>query len=254
MIRTVNSIFIYFLTIMFLSVGGEELYSQCPTIVNRSHIIKDASIYYNLSDIPEPIKGQIQLAINSWNNALQSNGSGIRFISGIPSSATASTPILNFVLGGSSGSHFGDFITEEVAPVTSGIEIATIHLFTDGTFPDGTRLFDPTRSGYNTIFIKVALHEIGHAFCLEHPSDPQVPEASVLNNPMGTNDSWGRVPTTVQDCDTTALRSVYGSNGGGGGGSGGGSCIPRYDYEYDIRYVNDRPFIVGIISIYLGCW
>ena len=88
---------------------------------------------------------------------------------------------------------------------------------------------DPTRSGSDTIFLKLYLHEIGHTMGLDHPKkSEETAQRTVMNggaSRMGeTNDSLNNIPTTIKECDRTAIKSspLYATNGGSDPGDGGG--------------------------------
>ncbi len=78
-----------------------------------------------------------------------------------------------------------------------------------------TAAYDPSAAGYDTMFLKQALHEIGHTMGLDHPPNPtgngcdQTDGASVMNYACGTNDSENNMPTAVADCDNDEVTNNY---------------------------------------------
>jgi hypothetical protein len=100
---------------------------------------------------------------------------------------------------------------------------------------------DPTQSAYQTLWYKIALHELGHIFGLADVYQPypcnSYPLMSVMDQVCGTNDSGQGIAFSPTTCDTTEVETVYAADypggscteGGGdcgGGGGGGGGCIP----------------------------
>ncbi len=67
----------------------------------------------------------------------------------------------------------------------------------------------PGAPGLDTIFLKIALHEIGHTMGLGHPSEtsPEVNGQSVMNSGSGTNDTNNAVATSITNCDNNAVTS-----------------------------------------------
>jgi hypothetical protein len=107
---------------------------------------------------------------------------------------------------------------------------ATITFYPNATFPNtSTRAFVSTAPGWNTIFQKLALHEIGHTMGMKDVDISnvcgQADAASVMNGVCGVNDGVNNMPTNVANCDNNVVSAnpVYGGTGGGGGGGG---CVP----------------------------
>jgi hypothetical protein len=67
----------------------------------------------------------------------------------------------------------------------------------------------PGAAGLDTIFLKLALHEIGHTMGLGHANESgqEVAGQSVMNGGSGVNDTDGAVPTTLTTCDNNAVQS-----------------------------------------------
>jgi hypothetical protein len=86
--------------------------------------------------------------------------------------------------------------------------------------------FDPGKEGYDTAYLKAALHEIGHTMGLGEMPTPtggvcaQTNGATVMNGFCGTNDMGGgstpggNLPTAPSTCDNDVLHSGYISQAG----------------------------------------
>lgn len=270
--RPLHYLSITLVLLLILVSSNATLYSQstspCATTSQSNQAwAQNTTVYYNLSNITDPqIKQQIQNAINAWDSANQSNNSGVRFSSNTP---PAGAPTISFQVGGASGNNAGH--TDPVVNLSTGvIQSATVNFYTEGTTPKGDPIYDKNQPGYYDMFLKVALHEIGHTMGLDDAPVPdtgycdQPDGATVMNGYCGTNDKGGNMPTTVTDCDKNALNSSdspypppppSGGGSGGGGYDGGGgyySCTDYYWYYYE-SYDGGQTWDF-VDSEYAGCW
>jgi len=129
--------------------------------------------------------------------------------------------------------------------------------------------YNPTAGGYDTIFKKVALHEIGHTMGLAHAYATGTDvctltaHVTVMQGICGTNDSADKMPQSVTSCDQAKINEEYTAgncwgcsnqqciedntfgtftaagcddqcSGGGGGGGGGEGCFCIRDYDCDL--------------------
>jgi hypothetical protein len=75
--------------------------------------------------------------------------------------------------------------------------------------------YDSNATGYNEVFLKIALHEMGHTMGLDDVQGTSTPGASVMNRPgptpndAGTPNQPARIPTQAQSCDNGAVNSSY---------------------------------------------
>lgn len=179
-------------------------------------------IYYVFENIPSGTqRNQILAAISNWNSAVNSrcpwqsinpgpnpgNGVTLRFRNG---------EIRNY-----GAARFDENI------VTAGqIWDATITFNPNLVIPPNNILFyDPNVGGYNTVFIKQAMHEIGHGFGMNHYTSghpnactQQSSGSSVMNDACGVNDNGAyfgstfypsNQTTNVTNCDFSQLNSVH---------------------------------------------
>ena len=65
--------------------------------------------------------------------------------------------------------------------------------------------FDATKPGFDTVFLKGTLHEVGHTMALGHAPSPQTAGKSVMNGRSGINDVNNLTPTDVQPCDKQSV-------------------------------------------------
>lgn len=67
--------------------------------------------------------------------------------------------------------------------------------------------YDPDELGYDSIFLKIDLHEIGHTMGLDDAPSPQQSLRTVMNNPssLDINDSFDRLPKEIKPCDFQSL-------------------------------------------------
>lgn len=207
---------------------------------------------------------QINNAADKWTTAnTNSNVSGVTFntttpLNQVPPSAT----VLHVA--------FEEF---QLAPPAVGPDVDTRARFvvngwngiyiTDATIFFNTRalanslnfesrpFFDPASPGYDTVYEKLGLHEIGHGMGLGHPNG-EVAGESVMNTSAecpndAPNDACNHNPTNITPCDNATTNSVYydpppptptpgggggGGGSGGGGGGGGGGCYSYSDYYH----------------------
>jgi hypothetical protein len=266
------------MVLLLLLLGGNaKTYGQTPspcatTDQSSQAWAQDATVYYNLSNITDPqARQKVQDAITAWDTANQSNNSGVRFSSAAP---PAGAPTISFQVGGSNGSNAGHF--DSTVNLSTGIiQSATVQIYTEGKTPGGNPIFDKSQPGYYDMFLKIALHEIGHTMGLNDAAVPstgycdQSNGATVMNGYCGTNDSGGNLSTTVTDCDKNALNSAdspyppkmdppLGGGGGELGGGGGGGyyyyqpCTPYYWVYYESW--DDGQSWDMVDYSYAGCW
>ena len=145
-------------------------------------------------------------------------------------------PTITFQNGTSSGTNAAH--TDTVINTASGqILSATITFYTQGTTVLGNPIYSSSVQGYSTFFEKVTLHEIGHTMGLDEAPVPsnacdQPDGATVMNQYCGTNDQFGNLPSTIQQCDNDNVYLQYPPPPPDGGGDGGGGGCTNYDQQW----------------------
>jgi hypothetical protein len=181
-------------------------YAQCPTIDNRGWAQGAVVRFFLDPNLSEEQKRQIRLAVTAWNNANSVNNSRVRF-----EEDTGQNFVFRFLNGtlplGTPA--FANKSFNANGTVVSG----TLTYDPNAVFP-GTNILivDPSKAGYDTIFIKLTLHEMGHTMGLDHPAAPanicdQPNGATVMNYVCNENDQGGNLPTSVAACDQSAINS-----------------------------------------------
>jgi hypothetical protein len=165
--------------------------------------------YYNYGNITDPAqKAQLDAAASKWTAADASNMSGIQFKLGPPPAGATGYGTITFNNGPVTG---GNAALTSYTTVSSVLKAATITFNTSLT-----AAYDPSQPGYDTIFLKVGLHELGHTHGLTEAPLPasgngcdQPDSATVMNYLCGANDSAGNAPTDVTGCDNNTINSFY---------------------------------------------
>jgi len=190
---------------IFLKVHSQTN-SGCPTTKTTSWA-KGKIVYYNYGNITDPtIQSQIQAAADKWTAANSSNGSGVRFVLGPPPQGATGYGTISFQTGS----------------VPDGIAFTSYSGTNGSTFSGATITFDtsqqgaydPGSAGYDSMFLKQTLHELGHTMGLNHPPNPtgngcdQTDGASVMNYACNANDSANNMPTDVATCDNQTVNQL----------------------------------------------
>ena len=189
----------------------EVAFAQCPTINFRAEQwAPGTTVYYNFGNITDPTQiNQIQTAIDRWNAANLSNNSGVQFSSAPPPAGARTLTFQNGTLPSNSA-----FTSTTINLQTNEILFATITFDLQRTTSSGVPWFNPSGAGYDDVFTKVSLHEMGHTMGLNEAPAPngvwaQPDGATVMNGICGSNDSGNNLPTNITPCDTNALNGSY---------------------------------------------
>jgi hypothetical protein len=154
------------------------------------------------------IQQQIDSAAQKWTSANSNNGSGVTFVQGSPPQGCTKCATVAFQTGTVSGG-----IAQSSYSCTSCTNMSSATITFDTS---QTNAYDPNSSGYDTMFLKQALHELGHTMGLTDAPLPstgngcdQTHGASVMNAACNTNDSANNMPTDVADCDKSVVTTNY---------------------------------------------
>lgn len=180
-------------------------------------------VYYSFENIPSGTqRTQIETGLNKWNNALANGCSRVSFVPGPhPGDGMGNSTLIikNGLIPNSGAAR-----SEET--VYYGDEIITgTMIFNPDLVINGYLFYDPNVGGYDTIYIKNTMHEIGHLLGMNHytsghpnPCIQQSPQSSVMNDSCGVNDNGtyfgstfypGVQTSTVTTCDYAQLNPIY---------------------------------------------
>jgi Calx-beta domain/Domain of unknown function (DUF4214) len=180
--------------------------AQCPTFDNIGWGQGTTVRFFLNPDLSAEMKRQIRVAVGEWNNANSLNNSRVRF----EEDTTGQNFVFRFQLGTLASGN-----PARADKIFSGNTVVSGTLTYDpnNVFP-GTNILiaDPNQPGYDTIFVKLTLHEMGHTMGLDHPAVPgnvcdQPNGATVMNFICNINDQGGNLPTSPTACDQSSINS-----------------------------------------------
>lgn len=189
---------------------------------------RGSTVYIDLGNLNTEQRRQVTLAVQSWNQANQNNGSYVSFSFNSP-------PPSSFQLTFQMGQNQADPQTGQTPPAQidrnggvdgqGNLNRATITFDTSVLQPDAN--LNPAQALDETVssdaFTRAALHEMGHSMGFGEgtrpgggtatPSNPcgdvgQVQGSTVMNGLCGANDWGANMATTVQPCDNQRIPSV----------------------------------------------
>lgn len=186
------------------------------------------TVYYSFENMPDGSqKNQIVAALNLWT-ATNIECFDVNFVAGnfVPGPTAPPQLIIKNGVVPNGGAARAEETTSFGNELSIGTIIFNPDLLVNG--PSGPTLFyDPYVGGYQSIYLKSALHEIGHLLGLSHyssghpnPCTQQSPQSSVMNDACGINDNGtyfagdptfypGVMSTTIKSCDTNRLPPIY---------------------------------------------
>ena len=133
-------------------------------------------------------KSQIKSGFSKWKTASATTCLAVNFVEVFDASEALVTVQKRTSLG-----------TEVELGLASDNTVASVIIWFDFS------QFNATQPGYDTVFLKGTLHEIGHSMGLDHAPSPQTAGKSVMNGRSGINDSNNLTPTDVQPCDKQSV-------------------------------------------------
>jgi len=171
---------------------------------------KNTTVYYSIGGFPPDVQAQIEHAFTLWNNANSTNDSNVTFQpedENHPATYTVSPGPAVTSSGASAGL---TNIINPGGPVTGAQTLIDIDN-TQGNF------FAAGQTGYDNVFLKIMLHEIGHTMGMNDVPVPdltkncgdQTAGNSVMNGKCGVNDQGNNMPTDVTPCDNMDVDSNF---------------------------------------------
>lgn len=218
--------FIYTLfLILFVSVStASSQICVSPDPGTRPKFPPRSTVYYTFDDSIFDVdqKNQIRVAASRWGEAnAYSNCARVGFYEGPGDGVSATLTFANADVGqGVAGRIFVNTVISSYAYDT------TIYFNPQATFGDGRFIYNSGQPGYENVFIKYALHEIGHGMGLTHyasnhpdscgqitpdsnPSDDQEAGSSVMNDGCDVNDRYNFISTIITNCDNPRVTGLY---------------------------------------------
>ena len=206
-LRLASAFFLSALTLLF-SVSLEIVRADagCPTVSRKTMgWLKDSVVYYDVNALPQKVREQVLLGITKWNEANQRNGSGVVF------KEKEKDGVVDYIfsIGWAEGHTAATYITRDenrfIVKAETVIDLQDSHSFS------------PFFDGYNTVFEKITLHEIGHTMGLNDVAvssgfascGGQIPRTSVMNSLCGLNESGNNIPVQPSECDQRAVKEKF---------------------------------------------
>lgn len=208
--------------LFIFSTSATFAYSQgclIPDPGSLPHFEQGATYYYSFNGISGSQRTQIETALGNWNTSnLNQNCSRVYFALGPAPEAGNTLQFNNTTLPGGAAAQFNPNY------VFNGIVYdATINFNPNLRFSDGRLFYDPNQPGYNTVYIKQTMHEIGHGMGLTHytsnhpdacrnppnTADDQIAASSVMNDGCDVNDSGNNQTTNVTNCDNPRVNALF---------------------------------------------
>ena len=193
----------------------------------NDHLAKGSTAYYVFDSVTGTEKTQVESAFAAWtsqNAVPKNNCSGVQFVPGPAPNGGVTITVSN---GGPTFAADHPYQTNGLHVITGGSLRFNLN-FMITVNGSQTPLFDSTKTGYDSIFKKFALHEIGHYLGLSHYTNGhpdscqknsdsnkfQRPRSSVMNDACNPNDvgtdaingnEVGNMPKSPQLCDDWRL-------------------------------------------------
>lgn len=148
----------------------------------------EVKYYINPNDFNSNQKSQINSGFAKWKTASATTCLGVNFVE-VSDANEALVTVQKRTSGG----------TEVELGRASDNTLASAIIWFDFS------QFDAAQPGFDTVFLKGTLHEIGHTMGLDHAPSPETAGKSVMNGRSGINDSNNLTPTEVQPCDKQSV-------------------------------------------------
>ena len=210
--------------LVLCSVADANAQGCTPTGSNGPAWPRGSTVYIDLGNLNTEQRRQVTLAIQSWNQANEINGSYVNFSFASPPSSTSFR--LDFQIGQTQPDPVTGQIPSAQISKTGGIDgqgnlnRATITFDTSVQSADSPPAQELDETVSSDGFTKAALHEMGHSMGFGEgqtggqpttgpcAASGQTPGSTVMNGICGANDWGGNMPTSVQPCDNQRIPSV----------------------------------------------
>jgi hypothetical protein len=192
---------------LMLASGGAAR-AQCPTADNIGWGRGTTVRFFLNANLSEEQKRQVRWGLAEWTRANSVNNSRVRFEEDF-TGGNFQLHVVNGSLGGNTPA-FANKVFSSDGTVVSGTLTFDPNAVFAGT---NTPIVNPSQPGFETMIIKLTLHEIGHTMGLDHPALPpggicaQQDGVTVMNYICNVNDSANNMPTRVAECDQGVVNS-----------------------------------------------
>jgi hypothetical protein len=183
--------------------------AQCPTSDNIGWARGSTVRYFLNANLSAEQRRQARWALAEWSRANSVNNARVRFEEDL-TGQNFQFHLLNGQLDGSTPAFANKTFTSDGTVVS-----ATLTYDPNARFPGtNTLIADPNQVGFDTFYIKITLHEVGHTMGLDHPPVPggnacnQPDGASVMNYICNVNDRSDNMPLRVTECDQSVINGL----------------------------------------------
>jgi hypothetical protein len=216
-------------TLAVLCGAGVAARAQCPTSDNIGWARGSTVRFFLDPNLSAEQRRQVRWGLAEWTRANSINNTRVRF-----EEVAAGQSFQFHVLNGQLGAGTPAFANKSFRSDGTVVS-ATLTFDPNATFSGtNTRIVDPNQPGYETIIIKLTLHETGHTMGLDHPQGAsanactQQDGVTVMNYICNVNDRSDNMPLEVTACDRNVLDS-----------------LPRYpDFNQSPNPIDDTRFFV----------
>jgi hypothetical protein len=194
--------------IMLVACAGAAR-AQCPASDNIGWARGSTVRFFLDQNLSHEQRRQARWALAEWSRANSVNGARVRFEEDFKGQ-NFQFHLLNGPLDANTPAFANKSFTAEGNVVAASLTYNQSAVFA-GT---STLIADPNQPGYDTFFVKITLHEVGHTMGLDHPPVPngnacnQPDGASVMNYICNVNDRSNNMPLRVTECDQSTLNSL----------------------------------------------
>jgi hypothetical protein len=196
-------------SLMLLVVCAAAARAQCTASDNIGWARGSTVRYFLDANLSAEQRRQARWALAEWSRANSVNGARVRFEEDL-TGQSFQFHLVNGTLDGNTPAFANKSFTAD-----GNVVAATLTYDQNARFVgSGTLIADPNQPGYDTFFIKLTLHEVGHTMGLDHPSVPggnacnQPDGATVMNYICNVNDRSNNMPLRVTECDQATLNSL----------------------------------------------